>query len=174
MFFIEPIATSITAATSLINLSSKIIEVRKQTSYAWLEGKRSKVQMAKSTDEVKQVYEEVVAQFAQANAEFEMIAREYKDMYEQVSINDEDIEFLYKTLSDLIDFFAKEDPQQAESLKSIVRLINKDMLKTMQLLGFNYREAIGVPLTNACAEFITKKLTSTTNNGAIKNKGNKR
>lgn len=169
----DPVS-GITAATSVINLSSKILEVRGKTSYAWLEGKRAKVQVAKNTEEIKQVYEEVIAQFSQANAEFEMIAREYKDMYEQVSISDDDIEFLYNTLSDLIDFFAKEDPQQAEALKSIIRLINKDMLKTMQLLGFNYREAIGVPLTNACAEFITNKLVPPSNNNGSKTKSSRR
>lgn len=32
----------------------------------------------------------------------------------------------------------------------------------MQCLGFNYKEAIGSPLTEACANSITKKLKKTT------------
>lgn len=35
-------------------------------------------------------------------------------------------------------------------------LISVDTLKTMQLLGFNYKAAIGEPLTKICAEAITK------------------
>ena len=31
---------------------------------------------------------------------------------------------------------------------------NVDTLKTMQLLGFNYKEAIGIPLTKLCTQAI--------------------
>ena len=40
------------------------------------------------------------------------------------------------------------------NLRAIKDIINVDTLKTMQLLGFNYKEAIGVPLTNLCANTI--------------------
>ena len=40
------------------------------------------------------------------------------------------------------------------TLRAIKDIINVDTLKTMQLLGFNYKEAIGVPLTNLCANTI--------------------
>ena len=40
----------------------------------------------------------------------------------------------------------------------MAELLNKDTLKTMQLLGFNYREAIGEPLTEVCANTIKSKL----------------
>ena len=40
----------------------------------------------------------------------------------------------------------------------IIKLLNKDTLKTMQLLGFNYKEAIGRPLTNLVASMIESKI----------------
>ena len=40
------------------------------------------------------------------------------------------------------------------NLRAIKDIINVNTLKTMQLLGFNYKEAIGVPLTNLCANTI--------------------
>ena len=40
------------------------------------------------------------------------------------------------------------------NLRAIKDIINVDTLKTMQLLGFNYKEAIGVSLTNLCANTI--------------------
>jgi len=42
----------------------------------------------------------------------------------------------------------------------IVELLNKDTLKTVQLLGFNYKEAIGEPLTEITADLIKKKLST--------------
>jgi hypothetical protein len=44
---------------------------------------------------------------------------------------------------------------QVESYEQIKELISVDTLKTMQLLGFNYKEAIGEPLTKLCAEAIS-------------------
>jgi len=42
-------------------------------------------------------------------------------------------------------------------------LLNKDTLKTMQLIGFNYKEAIGRPLTEICADALHQKLQLTKN-----------
>lgn len=42
----------------------------------------------------------------------------------------------------------------------IVKLIDKDVLKTMQLLGFNYKDAIGQPLTDLCRDYINSKSIS--------------
>ena len=45
----------------------------------------------------------------------------------------------------------------------LVGLLNKDTLKTMQLLGFNYKEEIGLPLTEVCSDAIKNKLGSNLN-----------
>ena len=44
---------------------------------------------------------------------------------------------------------------QVEGYEQIKELISVDTLKTMQLLGFNYKAAIGEPLTNLCANAIS-------------------
>ena len=44
---------------------------------------------------------------------------------------------------------------QVASYEQLKELISVDTLKTMQLLGFNYKAAIGDPLTNICANAIT-------------------
>ena len=43
---------------------------------------------------------------------------------------------------------------KVDAIESFKMLISKDVLKTMQLLGFNYKEAIGIPLTELCANKI--------------------
>ena len=42
-----------------------------------------------------------------------------------------------------------------ESFKKFKDLISVDTLKSMQLLGFNYKKAIGEPLTELCASKIS-------------------
>ena len=46
------------------------------------------------------------------------------------------------------------DTETQISFTSIKELISIDTLKTMQLLGFNYKAAIGEPLTELCAQKI--------------------
>lgn len=54
----------------------------------------------------------------------------------------------------------KEQMKQRKSIEQLVDLIQVDTLRTMQLLGFNYREAIGEPLTELVANSI-KESTKT-------------
>ena len=55
-----------------------------------------------------------------------------------------------------------EQPDQIEDFtkmaNQIKSLFNADTLKAIQLLGFNYKEAIGDPLTRVCARAIESKL----------------
>ena len=53
--------------------------------------------------------------------------------------------------------------ETAESLNQIKDLISVDTLKTMQLLGFNYKAAIGEPLTQLCADSIINWGSNTNN-----------
>ena len=48
---------------------------------------------------------------------------------------------------------------QVRSYEQIKELISVDTLKTMQLLGFNYKAAIGEPLTLMLKNFILSKVT---------------
>ncbi|MFW3479703.1 hypothetical protein ACRCJP_01050 [Aerococcus urinaeequi] len=54
----------------------------------------------------------------------------------------------------------KEQMKQRKSIEQLVDLIQVDTLRTMQLSGFNYREAIGEPLTELVANSI-KESTKT-------------
>ena len=49
-------------------------------------------------------------------------------------------------------------------------LISVDTLKTMQLLGFNYKAAIGEPLTEICANAISSLGNKSNSKGSNKKK----
>lgn len=53
-----------------------------------------------------------------------------------------------------LEVFAVQSPENAQATESMVQLISLDTLRTLQLLGFNYKKAIGEPLTELCAEKI--------------------
>ena len=105
------------------------------------------------------------------------IAQSYKSELEKVVISDEDIQHLHNTVSNILEIIKSiqiasalpkgEDEiakvkSQVESYEQIKELISVDTLKTMQLLGFNYKAAIGEPLTEICANAISKLGNKTT------------
>lgn len=124
----------------------------------------SKIQSMKTereADKLRNSYDDIVNELLSERADALRIAQIYKEQYEQVTIKDEDIEYLHNTLIRIISLFSSfgnVTEEQSSSFRQIAELLNKDTLKTMQLLGFNYREAIGEPLTEICANAIKSKL----------------
>lgn len=152
----EPVTTAATI-NAAATLGAKLLEVRGKTNYSWLEGQKAKARGAQKPEDAQAIYEETISEFQQANADLENIARGYKELYDQIVISDEDIEFLNTTLSKVLEFARRTggmDPAHVVLFENMISLVSKDMLKSMQLLGFNYKDAIGVPLTEACANFI--------------------
>jgi len=101
------------------------------------------------------------------------IAQAYKEEYEKVHIDDKDIEYLHNTLEQVISLlssFTSVEDGKEDSMKQLVALLNKDTLKTMQLLGFNYKEAIGEPLTEVCSNAIRNKLGGLSSKKNVRNK----
>lgn len=141
-------------------------------------------------------YESTLTQLIQENHELKTISMGYRDQFEQIYLSEQDIQYLQKTATRLINLFMpevtekkkrelkdnlvnlqgqsehqaqrnveqweQEQKKQRESIEQFVDLIQVDTLRTMQLLGFNYREAIGEPLTELVADSIKKSAGSST------------
>lgn len=115
----------------------------------------------KNADKLRNKYDEIISELLAEREEAIRIAQAYKEEYERVNIGDDDIEYLHNTLKQVITLlssFTTMDEEQQYSMNQLVALLNKDTLKTMQLLGFNYKEAIGEPLTEVCSNAIREKL----------------
>lgn len=52
------------------------------------------------------------------------------------------------------------DEEQSEALAVVKKLVSKEMLTILQLVGFNYKRAIGEPLTRVVENLITSSLPS--------------
>lgn len=129
----------------------------------------------KDIDKVKQNYENLLNELLDERSEAIRIAQAYKAELEKVEISDEDIEHLHNTVGRLIEIFKsflvqqndgednKEIQEEIRSFEQVKELISVDTLKTMQLLGFNYKQAIGDPLTIILRNFILSKFPTNDN-----------
>nr|WP_100206646.1 hypothetical protein [Streptococcus sobrinus] len=120
----------------------------------------SKIQSVKDVKDaaiLRSTYDDLISELLAEREQAIRIAQSYKEEYEKINIDDEDIEYLSNTLEkaiSLLSSFSGLNEIQEQSMKQLVELLNKDTLKTMQLIGFNYKQAIGEPLTEACATII--------------------
>ena len=103
-------------------------------------------------------YEEIINDLITEKQELIRIANAYKQQYENINISDEDMEYLHNTLKIVLELTSPEGKID-ENMNVGLALLNKDTLKTMQLIGFNYKEGIGRPLTELCEEWIKLKLS---------------
>lgn len=120
----------------------------------------SKIQSVKSEkniETVRNTYDEIINQLLAEREEAITIAQAYKEELDKVVISDEDIEHLHNTVTKILEILKLMSPDNGdiESFEQFKELISIDTLKTMQLLGFNYKLAIGEPLTNLCANAIS-------------------
>ena len=165
-FVTEAMGTLATELTKLVVKGTATAVAKKVTA----------IKNEKDAENIRKVYDEIINEIIQERDEAVRIAQSYKSELDRVIISDKDIEHLYKTISRLIELlkqlspnsiFAEGESSGFEFFEQLKELVNMDTLKTMQLLGFNYKAAIGEPLTFLCANAISslgKKHGQNTNN----------
>lgn len=173
----------------LVEMGVSLTELAIKGTATAVTNKIKAVKDEKNTEKLRNTYDEIVNELLSERDEAVRIAQAYKSELERIVISDEDIEHLHNTVSrileivkafQLISATAKGPDEvakvtaQVESYEQIKELISVDTLKTMQLLGFNYKAAIGEPLTQICANAISSigtKGKSQSSNTSPKSKG---
>lgn len=114
------------------------------------------VKEVKDAEKLRTTYDALINEVLSEREEAVRIAQAYKAELDRIVISDEDIQHLHNTISGVLDILKSMSPDlPVDSFNAIKDLISIDTLKTMQLLGFNYKAAIGEPLTQLCANAIS-------------------
>ena len=113
----------------------------------------------KDLETVRNKYDELINELLSEREEAIRIAQLYKSEVDRLEISDRDIEHLHKTISQILSILKEMSPGiDVNAFLQFQSLINVNTLKAMQLLGFNFKAAIGEPLTTLCAQAILSKL----------------
>ena len=132
------------------------------------------IRTKKSLEEACNSYEEIINDLIADRSQLIAIAQAYEAELKRYTLTDEDIEHLQSTASAALDAVATFSPESdLDGFRSLKSLISVDTLKAMQLLGFDYKKAIGDPLTEACARAITNGLGGKAKRGGNQAGGHK-
>lgn len=114
------------------------------------------IQTKKDIEAVRNSYDEIINELLSEREEAVRIAQVYKSELDRYQISDNDIKHLHATVGKVLEILQDMSPAtNVVGFDQFKDLINVDTLKAMQLLGFNYKRAIGEPLTELCATKIS-------------------
>lgn len=155
--------------TELVSLGGSLVELALKGTATAISNKIKILKDEKNSEKLRNSYDEIINELLSERDEAIRIAQSYKQELEKIVISDEDIQHLHNTVSRILEIVksiqldnartkgeeeVKKVQSQVESYNQFKELISVDTLKTMQLLGFNYKSAIGEPLTEICANAI--------------------
>jgi hypothetical protein len=115
---------------------------------------------AKRDREIIETLEEIVDELISERTEILGIAQAFEEELIAERISDEDIGFITGQLAPRIEQLldlANADADPNEVRKMLDLLVSKETVKILQVLGFNFRDAIGRPLTNLVARLINTR-----------------
>lgn len=140
------------AQQQFVELGIKLTELVVKGTVSSVQKRISASKTRKDDKKTIELYDEVVNELIEERAEAIRIAQSYKTELERYEISDKDIEHLNNTITTVLDILKDMSTDiDIESFERIKDLVSVDTLKSMQLLGFNYKKAIGEPLTELCA-----------------------
>ncbi len=154
---------------TLVEMGVSLTELAVKGTASAVSKKIRAIKDVKDAERLRVKYDELINEVLQEREEAVRIAQTYKAELDRIVISDENIEHLHNTVSKVIEIIKsiqlaktigrpeaerEKVESQVEGYEQIKELISVDTLKTMQLLGFNYKEAIGEPLTKLCANAI--------------------
>ena len=144
-----------TTTTPLVEMGIALTELAVKGTATAVANKIKTVKDEKHSEKLRNTYDEIVNELLSERDEAVRIAQAYKSELDRIVISDEDIAHLNATATRFLGLLKKISPNMdTASFEAVKDLISVDTLKTMQLLGFNYKAAIGEPLTQICANAI--------------------
>lgn len=102
--------------------------------------------------------EQIISELLEDKAEITRIAQAYQEQLVAQKITDEEIKFLVDTVVPTLKEFAVStgvDPAEIDKfVPALETLISVQTVSVLQLFGFNFKKAVGEPLTDLVARLI--------------------
>jgi hypothetical protein len=125
------------------------------------------VKAKKNDKETINELEEIINSLISDKNELIQIAEAYKQEFVAQQVSQEEIEYITKSfipvLKELIGQTSSDENSAAtanieKTIDSLTPLLSVEMLTVLQLVGFNFKKAIGEPLTLLLQKYITSKV----------------
>jgi|JI10StandDraft_1071094.scaffolds.fasta_scaffold47506_3 DUF438 domain-containing protein len=151
-------------AKLLAELGVKLTESAVRNTAGAISDKISSIKAKRDDKQTIRELEDIVNNLLDDKSELVRIAQAYEQELVSQKISDEDITYITDTLVPLIEKFVGGIEDGAERAKNqayldtIKSVVSKEMITVMQLVGFNFKQAVGEPLTLLIRRLIESKM----------------
>mgnify|MGYP001497645263 FL=1 len=152
----------------IAQLAVNLAEVVTRNTASLITNKIAEIKAKKNDKETIGELEEIISELLSDKAEIQRIAQSYEQELVSQRITEKDIKYITDNLIPIINEFIPSDKK--DELNQIKPLLSVETLTIMQLLGFNYKKAIGEPLTNLLKKYIETKMPNNVNHAEINSK----
>lgn len=145
----------------IIDLGLRLAETAARNSAATI---ASRIRTASATgkkDEAIASLEEIVSELLADKQELTRIAQAYQSELVAQRLSSGDVQYIAGTLVPILEQMAAASPdgqKLVDSLDAFKPVLSAETANILQLLGFNFRKAIGEPLTNLTANAIESRV----------------
>lgn len=146
----------------VIRLGANLASYIGRNSVQSIRDKVKAVKISGNKDNTIDQMEEIIHELIQEKSELITLAQAYDEQLMMRKISSGDIEYITETIVPLIEHLLIEsDGEDAEKLKKnmdiITPILSKETFNILQLLGFNFKQAIGEPLTQLIRDAINSQ-----------------
>lgn len=109
-----------------------------------------------SKDKTINTLEEIINDLQSDKNELIRISQAYEQEFVSQKITEKELKYITDNVLPLLDKFIPQN--QKETVEQIKSVLSVETLNIMQLLGFNYKKAVGEPLTSLLQKTIESKI----------------
>ncbi len=143
-----------TDSNLMLELAGKLKDVSARNTAETVYDKIKLVKQKNNDKETVNVLEDLINNLITDKNELIQMTKCYEQEFITRDISNEDIEYITRELLPLVTTFLPFSGGDNEFVSTIKKVLSAETLKILKLLGFNYKEAIGQPLTNLVSKAI--------------------
>lgn len=151
-------------SNTLVDLATRTGEVMLRNTVEGISNKIKQTKAKRNDEETIKIMEEIISNLQDDRMELNRIIQEYEEEISMQKISDENIDYITENIIPKLTELFENDPSNTNSeemiqtIESIEPLMSKETFTILQLLGFNFKEAIGIPLTNLLRSAISQNI----------------
>lgn len=138
----------------VVSLGTSLAETLTRNTATAINDRVRSLKAANKKDEAIAGLEELVSELISDKADVARIAQAYQSELVAQRLSAGDVEYITKKVLPVVESLLEASGQEAGQLDQFKPLLSAETVNVLQLLGFNFRRAIGEPLT----ELVSKKI----------------
>lgn len=135
----------------LVTLGIRLSESLARNTATAIDDKVRGLLAGKKNEQIIAGLQEIISDLVADKAELTRIAQAYQDELISQRLTDQDVQYVADTilpmLRELAENSEEDSEQKLEQLNTFAPLLSVDTVKVLQILGFNFRQALGEPFT---------------------------